>query len=90
MALKADPKVVRELVHRYDRLQSLDAPCPGSSINPGIEGIVYTLCVLTGTRDEPNALAAARSLLAHPDSSRSEDIPPRPDPLQDTAATTDR
>ncbi|MEE1796378.1 DUF5133 domain-containing protein [Streptomyces sp. BE308] len=90
MALKADPKVVRELVHRYDRLRSLDAPRRGSSINPGIEGVVYTLCVLTGTRDEPNALAAARSLLAHPDPPRSEHLPPRPDPLRDSATSTDR
>ncbi|MFD5558830.1 DUF5133 domain-containing protein [Streptomyces sp. NPDC127068] len=65
MAPKADPDVLRELVDRYDRLRSLDALMDFTA-RPGIEGTVYTLCVLTGVRDETKALATARRLLTHP------------------------
>ncbi|MFE0425086.1 DUF5133 domain-containing protein [Streptomyces sp. NPDC058953] len=64
MVLKPDPNVVRELVDRYDTLTAERAPRGDSSIR--IEGIVYTLCVITGTRRESQALSAARGLLAGP------------------------
>ncbi|GGZ32607.1 hypothetical protein GCM10010387_28340 [Streptomyces inusitatus] len=70
MAPKADPGVVRELVNRYDTLRSHGVRHTSSSIHPRMEGIVYTLCVLTGTHEESKALAAARGLLARSDPAR--------------------
>lgn len=71
MVLQADPEILRELVNRYDELQSLDASQWDRTVRPGTEGTLYTLCVLTGIRDESQALAAARRLLA------ARDLPPR-------------
>ncbi|MFB7480565.1 DUF5133 domain-containing protein [Streptomyces anulatus] len=71
MVLQADPEILRELVNRYDELQRLDASFWDCTIRPGTEGTLYTLCVLTGIRDESKALAAARSLFPAPD------LPPR-------------
>ncbi|MEU4030475.1 DUF5133 domain-containing protein [Streptomyces anulatus] len=65
--LQANPEILRELVNRYDELQSLDESYWDCTARPGTEGTLYTLCVLTGIRDESKALAAARSLLAAPD-----------------------
>ncbi|MEU0103275.1 DUF5133 domain-containing protein [Streptomyces sp. NPDC006267] len=62
MVLQADPEILRELVNRYDELQSLDESYWDSTAKPGTEGTLYTLCVLTGIRDESKALAAARGL----------------------------
>ncbi|MFE3389961.1 DUF5133 domain-containing protein [Streptomyces anulatus] len=73
MVLQADPEILRELVNRYDELQSLDASFWDCTIRPGTEGTLYTLCVLTGIRDESEALAAARSLFPAP----APDLPPR-------------
>ncbi|CAM5370989.1 MULTISPECIES: DUF5133 domain-containing protein [Streptomyces] len=67
MAMEADPAILRELVNRYDELQSLDASHWDRTVRPGTEGTLYTLCVLTGIRDESKALAAARSSLPAPD-----------------------
>ncbi|WP_306339231.1 DUF5133 domain-containing protein [Streptomyces sp. AS13] len=64
MVLQADPEILRELVNRYDELQSLDESYWDSTVKPGTEGTLYTLCVLTGIRDETKALAAARCLSA--------------------------
>ncbi|MFH9655553.1 DUF5133 domain-containing protein [Streptomyces anulatus] len=64
MVLQADPEILRELVNRYDELQSLDESYWDSTVKPGTEGTLYTLCVLTGIRDESQALAAARGLSA--------------------------
>ncbi|WP_406137198.1 DUF5133 domain-containing protein [Streptomyces anulatus] len=71
MRLQADPEILRELVNRYDQLQSLDASYLDCTVTPGTEGTLYTLCILTGIRDESKALAAARSLIPSPD------LPPR-------------
>ncbi|OKJ18138.1 hypothetical protein AMK23_35735 [Streptomyces sp. CB02130] len=71
VVMQADPEILRELVNRYDELQSLDASQRDCTIRPGTEGTLYTLCVLTGIRDESKALAFARSLLSPPD------LPPR-------------
>ncbi|MFE9662502.1 DUF5133 domain-containing protein [Streptomyces sp. NPDC005955] len=79
MAPEADPDVLRALVDRYDRLRSRDALMDFTA-RPGIEGAVYTLCVLTGVRDETKALATARRLLTHPDPSRSAHAPRGPGP----------
>lgn len=70
--LQADPRILRELVNRYDNLQRLDASYLDCTVRPGTEGTLYTLCVLTGIRDESKALASARSLLA------ASDLPPKP------------
>ncbi|MEU3601349.1 DUF5133 domain-containing protein [Streptomyces sp. NPDC006798] len=62
MVPKPDTDVVRELVDRYDTLTAEPAARADSSIR--LEGIVYTLCVITGTRRESQALTAARGLLS--------------------------
>ncbi len=71
MVLQTDPEILRELVNRYDELQSLDASQWDCTVRPGTEGTLYTLCVLTGIRDESKALAAARGLVA------ARGLPPR-------------
>ncbi|MGV9314939.1 DUF5133 domain-containing protein [Streptomyces sp. NPDC003691] len=64
MVLQPDPNVVRELIHRYDKLTAHDVPRADSSTRTRIEGIVYTLRVMTGAGDETKAVSAARGLLA--------------------------
>jgi hypothetical protein len=53
--LMARPALLRELVERYETLRAQSA---------STEDVVYTLCVLTGTRRAADALAAARATLA--------------------------
>ncbi|QDY80227.1 DUF5133 domain-containing protein [Streptomyces qinzhouensis] len=64
MVLEPDPNVVRELVHRYDALTAPDVPRADASTRTRLEGIVYTLRVLTGAGDESKALSAARGLVS--------------------------
>jgi hypothetical protein len=53
--LMARPALLRELVERYETLRAQSA---------STDDVVYTLCVLTGTRRAADALAAARATLA--------------------------
>ncbi|AZK97787.1 MULTISPECIES: DUF5133 domain-containing protein [Streptomyces] len=70
MVLEPDPNVVRELIHRYEALTAPDGPREDPSTPTRIEGIVYTLRVLTGTGDESKALSAARGLVSGPGGGR--------------------
>lgn len=65
--LMADPRVLRDLVERYDALSALHARSGAYEARKRLEDIAYTLCVSTGTREVASALVAARSQMAMAD-----------------------
>jgi len=59
----ANPATLRNLVKRYETLRSTHARLGTSESSRRLEDISYTLCVTTGTRTVPDALAAAAAQL---------------------------
>lgn len=59
----ANPATLRNLVKRYETLRSTHARLGTSESSRQLEDISYTLCVTTGTRTVPDALAAAAAQL---------------------------
>ncbi|MFJ8922772.1 MULTISPECIES: DUF5133 domain-containing protein [unclassified Streptomyces] len=57
--LMANPATLRNLVKRYETLRSAHARLGTSESSRQLEDVSYTLCVTTGTRTVPDALAAA-------------------------------
>ncbi|WP_203643495.1 DUF5133 domain-containing protein [Streptomyces sp. SID14478] len=58
-----DPKFVRTLLGRYAELQMRYAEKPCQEIRWQLDDVAYTLCVSTGTRTIPDALAVADRVL---------------------------
>ncbi|WP_432102502.1 DUF5133 domain-containing protein [Streptomyces sp. bgisy091] len=61
--LMANPATLRNLVKRYETLRSSHARLGTSESARQLEDVSYTLCVTTGTRTVPDALAAAAAQL---------------------------
>ncbi|MFD6279366.1 DUF5133 domain-containing protein [Streptomyces sp. NPDC060209] len=61
--LMANPATLRNLVKRYETLRSTHARLGTSESSRQLEDVSYTLCVITGTRTVPDALAAAAARL---------------------------
>ncbi|MFC8226567.1 DUF5133 domain-containing protein [Streptomyces sp. NPDC057287] len=57
--LMANPATLRNLVKRYETLRSTHARLGTSESRRQLEDVSYTLCVTTGTRAVPDALAVA-------------------------------
>ncbi|MFB8028930.1 DUF5133 domain-containing protein [Streptomyces sp. NPDC056465] len=62
--LMANPATLRNLVKRYESLRSAHARLGTSESSRQLEDVSYTLCVTTGTRAVPEALAAAAAQLS--------------------------
>ncbi|CAL9344093.1 hypothetical protein SUDANB145_00327 [Streptomyces sp. enrichment culture] len=61
--LVPDPKVVRELLTRYAALRIAQAERERPATARELADVSYTLCVMTGTTDIHDAVAAADALL---------------------------
>ncbi|MFF4068257.1 DUF5133 domain-containing protein [Streptomyces sp. S501] len=61
--LMANPATLRNLVTRYETLRSTHARLGTPESRRQLEDVSYTLCVTTGTRAVPDALAAAAARL---------------------------
>ncbi|MFI2780923.1 DUF5133 domain-containing protein [Streptomyces sp. ALB3] len=61
--LMANPATLRNLVKRYETLRSTHARLGTSESSRQLEDVSYTLCVTTGTRAVPEALAVAAAQL---------------------------
>ncbi|WP_406151416.1 DUF5133 domain-containing protein [Streptomyces sp. NBC_01012] len=61
--LMANPATLRNLVKRYETLRSAHAWLGTSESRRQLDDVSYTLCVTTGTRTVPDALAAAAAQL---------------------------
>ncbi|MFH8798406.1 DUF5133 domain-containing protein [Streptomyces sp. NPDC017936] len=59
-----DPKAVRTLLTRYATLKIAQAERESPQTARALEDVTYTLCVLMGTSDVREAVAAADALLA--------------------------
>lgn len=59
----ANPATLRNLVKRYEALRSTHARLGTSESSRRLEDVSYTLCVTTGTRTVPAALATAAAQL---------------------------
>jgi hypothetical protein len=59
----ANPATLRNLVKRYEALRSAHARLGNSESSRKLDDVSYTLCVTTGTRTVPDALAAAAAQL---------------------------
>lgn len=59
----ANPATLRNLVKRYETLRSAHARLGTSESRRQLDDVSYTLCVTTGTRTVPDALAAAAAQL---------------------------
>lgn len=64
--LLPDPKVVRELLTRYAALRIAQAERETPATARELADVSYTLCVMTGTTDINDAVAAADALLVAP------------------------
>ncbi|MFD5871903.1 DUF5133 domain-containing protein [Streptomyces sp. NPDC060322] len=62
--LMANPATLRNLVKRYETLRNAHARLGTSESSRQLEDVSYTLCVTTGTRAVPDALAAAAAQLS--------------------------
>lgn len=62
--LMAHPTTLRTLVEKYETLRRLYAEQGGPETLRRLDDVAYTLCVSTGTRTVPAALAAAAEQLA--------------------------
>lgn len=61
--LVPDPKVVRKLLTRYASLRIAQAERENQAAARELEDVSYTLCVMMGTTDIHQAVAAADALL---------------------------
>ncbi|MEU9096850.1 DUF5133 domain-containing protein [Streptomyces sp. NPDC048361] len=61
--LMAHPAVLRNLMDQYDVLRILHAEHGTAEVRRRMDDTIYTLCVLTGTRDIDAALHTARHQL---------------------------
>ncbi|WP_327121713.1 DUF5133 domain-containing protein [Streptomyces sp. NBC_01341] len=61
--LMANPATLRNLVKRYETARSAHARLGTSESGRTLEDVSYTLCVTTGTRTVPDALAVAAAQL---------------------------
>ncbi|MDF6022911.1 DUF5133 domain-containing protein [Streptomyces sp. JH34] len=61
--LMANPATLRNLVKRYETLRSIHARLGTPESRRQLDDVSYTLCVTTGTRAVPDALAAAAARL---------------------------
>ncbi|MFC8103507.1 DUF5133 domain-containing protein [Streptomyces sp. NPDC057363] len=61
--LLAHPVVLKNLIEQYETLRALHAEDGAEGARRRMEGVAYTLCVSTGTRDVDAALVAARHRL---------------------------
>lgn len=59
----ANPATLRSLVARYETLRSAHARLGTPESGRRLDDVSYTLCVTTGTRAVPEALAAAAARL---------------------------
>ncbi|WP_051905161.1 DUF5133 domain-containing protein [Streptomyces bicolor] len=62
--LIADPSLLRELVERCETLRLCVASGGSAQTRRQLDDAVYTLCVVTGTRQLDTALCVARQQLA--------------------------
>ncbi|MFC8592857.1 DUF5133 domain-containing protein [Streptomyces atroolivaceus] len=83
--LMANPATLRNLVKRYETLRSTHARLGTSESSRQLEDVSYTLCVTTGTRTVPDALAAAAAQLRAVPSAGSLSPAPGPAEVQLTA-----
>ncbi|MEU1482841.1 DUF5133 domain-containing protein [Streptomyces sp. NPDC005752] len=83
--LMANPATLRNLVKRYENLRSTHARLRTCESSRQLEDISYTLCVTTGTRTVPDALAAAAAQLRSVPSAGSLGAAPGPAEVQLTA-----
>ncbi|WP_405802829.1 DUF5133 domain-containing protein [Streptomyces halstedii] len=60
------PQDLRVALARYADARIEDDRLPTDATARAVEDAAYTLCVLTGTQDVPQAIALADSLLARP------------------------
>ncbi|MFJ4963860.1 hypothetical protein EES43_28500 [Streptomyces sp. ADI96-02] len=61
--LNPRPQDLRAALARYADARIEDDRLPSAATARAVEDATYTLCVMTGTRDVPQALAAADALL---------------------------
>nr|WP_282798245.1 DUF5133 domain-containing protein [Streptomyces sp. CC224B] len=78
--LKPDPRSVRTLLARYASARIALGEKADPVWQRELEDVVYTLCVVTGTRSITDAIAAADEILA---AAERPDAPPAA-PAQDT------
>ncbi|MFD3613462.1 DUF5133 domain-containing protein [Streptomyces atroolivaceus] len=78
--LMANPATLRNLVKRYETLRSTHARLGTSESSRQLEDVSYTLCVTTGTRTVPDALAVAAAQLRAVPSAGS--LSPAPGPAE--------
>lgn len=64
LVIVPDPKVARTLLTRYATLRIAQAERERPEIARELQDVTYTLCVLMGTSDVREAVAAADALLA--------------------------
>lgn len=81
----ANPATLRNLVKRYEALRSAHARLGTSESGRRLDDVSYTLCVTTGTRTVPDALAAAAAQLRAVPSAGSLGQPTPPAEVQLTA-----
>jgi hypothetical protein len=70
-----DPKVARTLLTRYATLKIAQAERERPQTARELQDVTYTLCVLMGTADVREAVAAADTLLASSAASPAEELP---------------
>ncbi|MFC4501536.1 MULTISPECIES: DUF5133 domain-containing protein [Streptomyces] len=70
-----DPKVARTLLTRYATLRIAQSERERPETARALQDVAYTLCVLMGTSDVREAVAAADALLEPRDGATGGDLP---------------